>query len=312
MRVQDCGRAFVSMDRCRHRLCPICMAARARRLADSLTETLSNCDDLRHLTLTIPATNEPLRDQIDHLLSAFRRMRQHVDWSLYVRGGVACVQVTRNPDSGLWHPHLHVVIDGTYFPRETLVPMWNRASAGATILHITACHGRGRTASYISRYVTSPNDLNQWPEDAVMEYHGALKGRRLVIAFGSLHSSKIPPREKDTPPGPSRHVVSVAAVQWSYAMGSVEAERLCRLARRHCRPLAISLGVSEENDRDTPDLIPPDVLQEMERLGSIVREQYFANEVVTRPPPKPHRPGQQLTFYRDWNEPPEHQVDTQV
>ena len=289
IRVNATTGPYLSRDRCRDRVCPICAAKRGRDLAVKLADILQHADALRHLTLTLEATTEPLRVQVDHLLASFRRLRQHQQWGRHVSGGVACVQVTKNAVSGLWHPHLHVVVDGEYFAHPIIKEAWARASKGATIVHITRSTSVRSTARYIARYVASPDDLGSWSGTELAEYALALHGRRLVLAFGNLHGSKLPPKEKEDPKGPSQMVCHIAAIQWGIRNGSRSARRVFELTTLHYPGIAYAINPARPLMRSIERDPPVEVRMALVDAAVVAMDEY-STQVVNRPPPPPVKP----------------------
>lgn len=289
IRVNATTGPYLSRDRCRDRVCPICAAKRGRDLAVKLTDILQHADALRHLTLTLEATTEPLRVQVDHLLASFRRLRQHQQWGRHVSGGVACVQITKNAVSGLWHPHLHVVVDGEYFAHPIIKEAWARASKGATIVHITRSTSVRSTARYIARYVASPDDLGTWSGTELAEYALALHGRRLVLAFGNLHGSKLPPKEREDPKGPSQMVCHIAAIQWGIRNGSRSARRVFELTTLHYPGIAYAINPARPLMRSIERDPPVEVEKGLIAAAVIAMDEYMI-QVVNRPPPPPVKP----------------------
>ena len=290
IRVNATTGPYLSRDRCRDRVCPICAAKRGRDLATRLNDVLQHADALRHLTLTLEATDEPLRVQIDHLLASFRRLRQHQQWGRHVAGGVACVQVTKNHVNGMWHPHLHVVIDGQYFAHPIIKEAWCRASKGATICHITRSTSVRTTARYIARYVASPDDLGSWSGMELAEYATALHGRRLVLAFGNLHGSKLPPKEKEDPKGPSQMVCHIAAIQWGIRNRSRSAKRVFELTTLHYPSIAFAIDSRRPLMRAIDREPPIEVEKSLIAAAVLAMDEYSTQRVNIPPPPPPSPP----------------------
>lgn len=137
---------------------------------------------------------------------ALAELRKSSFWRRNVTGGMYTVQITRNNNTGMWHPHLHCIIDGDYLPHDQIREAWrdalNRKSGlwsigpeAPLVVDIRAVPSRKRAARYIARYVCSPNDLSTWGEIATLEYCDATHGLRMLTMFGSLHGSKMPPRD---------------------------------------------------------------------------------------------------------------------
>ena len=165
-----------------------------------VTAAVRDMDQTRFMTLTVKCNGQPLADRIDHLYASFRRMRQGKPWKAHVKGGMAVLEVTRNPHTGEWHPHLHVLADGVFFAHADLKAAWEDATGDSMIVDIRAVVSRANAARYVAAYVAKPADVHAWTEDSIVEYALALHGRRLVVAFGSMHGKLGDPDDDGTRP----------------------------------------------------------------------------------------------------------------
>jgi len=225
------GTVKVHLFSCRDRVCPLCARTIARRTSERVGEVIQGWDEIRHLTLTLQSTDEPLSEQIDHLLRSFRRMRQSRWWSDRVRGGIGTVEITHNSGTGRWHPHLHVLLDGTYLPQADLADVWLRSTGDSQICYITMPPSRSNAAKYIAKYVTKPSDIAHLPANALLELISALSGRRTLITFGSAHNSGLPVKlPPDDRPG-STHLCPIYAAKRAFVAQKPFAIRLVGLLR---------------------------------------------------------------------------------
>lgn len=213
IRVRADGNTFFSPARCRDRLCPLCARIAARQTSQRVKSVISRWDQCRHLTLTLKSTDDPLTMQIDLLLRSFRRLRQRRWWSDRVAGGIGTVEVTFNESTGRWHPHLHLLLNGTYLPQAELSDQWVGVTGDSSIVHITAVHSRKDAAGYVAKYVSKPADVAQLDQPQAVELALALAGRRTVIAFGTAHGDGLPVRQKGTDDTGSSHVVSLVELK---------------------------------------------------------------------------------------------------
>lgn len=200
----DCGRGHwllrnktdrtlwkVVPSHCHDRFCQPCQAARSARICANLAERIGDHPH-RLLTLTIRSTPTPLAPQVTRLLQAFRRLRATPTWRRCVRGGCAFLEVTRNDQTGLWHPHLHVILDGLYFPKPTLNQLWLAATGDSDVTHITLVRDPHTVQRYVSKYATKPWKHTPDTDDrAIDELLTATKSRRHVIPFGTWRHWKL-------------------------------------------------------------------------------------------------------------------------
>lgn len=173
--------------RCRDRLCPLCAHARSGQVTERVLVATRDADALRFLTLTVAASNEPLRDQMDRLTARYKALRKTDEWKAHVRGAIATIEVTLNAETGKWHPHLHVLADGTFWDQRSISRTWERVTGDSPIVYIEAVRGRGKVAKYVAKYAAKPGDIAQWPAEAINEYAAAIHRRRMLIATGTMH-----------------------------------------------------------------------------------------------------------------------------
>lgn len=181
--------------RCRSRCCPRCAKFRANELTSKLIAVCRRMDSRRMITLTLRSVDHPLREQLIELRRCFGRLRRSKAWKSRVTGGVYTVEVTMNNDTGLWHPHLHAIVDGSYFPCMELKASWEKASNGSTIAHIRAVPSATAAARYVSSYVSKTSDAVKFSDTQVAEWAEEVHGLRLASTFGNLHGVKLEDEE---------------------------------------------------------------------------------------------------------------------
>lgn len=178
-------RIGVNLARCRDRLCPLCSHRRGLQATAKVLALTHEFDSPRLLTLTLKSNDQPLRDVVFRLFNRFAQLRQLDGWSSRVTGGVWTLEVTRNPTTAQWHPHLHIIIDGEFFPHALLKKLWLAVTGDSFVVDIRAIHDRREAAKYVAGYIAKPADVAAWPASAIAEYALALHGRRLMQPFGT-------------------------------------------------------------------------------------------------------------------------------
>lgn len=221
------------MARCHHRMCPFCGRSRSGRVADQLLAILNKMKSPRIIVLTVKATTRPLSDQLRTLRLDFAKLRRRKFWRTMVTGGAYTLQATRNPKSGLWHPHLHLIVDGTYIPHKLLRNRWHDVTGSAEIIWIQAVHDRPGAAKELARYIGRPADLEDWPAEAIREYALAVNGARMVQAFGDCHGLPVEDRdEPDTEPPDTYRVRLSRLVHLTFRGADTPAKLLVLIAER--------------------------------------------------------------------------------
>lgn len=223
----ETGELITSSARCKSRICPRCAAIRAYRVRDSIIAASRDIDDPRFVTLTPKHSDEPLREQIADLRSAFVRLRRSKPWREKVIGCIAVLEVKWSPRSEQWHPHLHLITDGDYWPQRALSDAWQQASRGAPIVHIRKIHRRSDIATYVSKYVTDTSKNDSLPYEKLAEYALAMHGLRLISSTGKMHG-----RIRESAPKETRaeleHVAHLGALADEAYSGNLRASRILR------------------------------------------------------------------------------------
>jgi hypothetical protein len=151
---------------------------------------------IRFITLTLKHSSVPLRDQWKTMRRHFQELRRSKLWKAHVQGGAAFAEDKIGND-GLWHPHLHIVADGTYLDQAELRKLWHSITLQSWIVDIRAADDEAQVVYYVSKYVTKPfhqsvfNDPDKLDE-AIMARHGMKK----MTSFGTWKTIKLRKREK--------------------------------------------------------------------------------------------------------------------
>jgi len=238
------GTPGISLGRCRDRMCGLCAHRRSLEAADRIGAIAQRMSSPRLITLTLRASDAPLADQVARLVDAFRDLRRRKVWGQHVRGGVATLEITRSAATGRWHPHLHTLVDGSYFPHELLRRAWLDLTGDSYIVDVRAVHDRSQATRYIAKYCGKPANFGSWPDDAIAHYALAMHGRRTIITFGASHSVTVDPRDSGDRPKASRVLHSLVHVLRHAAAGDPEQQRVVRalpsLGSTWCRWLGVS------------------------------------------------------------------------
>lgn len=180
---------------CHSRWCVPCYRSRAFTIRNRVAEHLSD-KPVRFVTLTLRHGVRSLAECLDHLYTSFRALRSKPLWKNRVSGGVAFLEVKRGRDSGLWHPHLHCLIQGRYIPQAELSQTWLDVTGDSTHVDIRLVHDRGAVIRYVTEYVTKTASISAYdaprtcdrnlatPHESLVEAMRALRGRRTIISFG--------------------------------------------------------------------------------------------------------------------------------
>lgn len=222
---EDLKRVLVRCSWCRVRLCFLCERARSRKRHMQLCKLLANWfarhprDQALLLTLTIRSCpDDGLRAAIDQLLASVRRLTRSRRFQDTVNAWHRTLEVTRNAETGLWHPHVHLLLivparyfqrrSGLYIDQPEWAAMWRKFARldYDPVIDVRALKGVGggpltdigrKSLHEVTKYCTKPSDLVTFDEDGepepvapdiVKTLYDALRGRRLVGRSGELQN----------------------------------------------------------------------------------------------------------------------------
>jgi hypothetical protein len=170
--------------KCHDRLCTPCAVDRQTVIRRNIAARVLD-QPHRFLTLTIRHTSEPLQVLINRLVTAFRKLRQRRLWRDRVNGGASFLEITYNPATNHWNPHLHCILEGRYIPRPALTELWLAITGDSRNVHISLIRTRKGTIDYVTKYATKPLPPTVFQRPlALREAVQALSNRRLVLTFG--------------------------------------------------------------------------------------------------------------------------------
>ena len=182
---------------CKLRWCPMCAKARMRHLTSEVTSWFENVKNPKFLTLTVQHNEEPLHDQIEYLYDCFKNFRKRKLVKDKIDGGVWFFQIHKSKTDGLWHCHLHCVIDSGFIPQKKLSDLWLKCTLTSCVVDIRAVKRPEIIAEYVARYAARPSILGELePEDRI-DLVRALQGRRLVGAWGTARKIRLRPALPD-------------------------------------------------------------------------------------------------------------------
>lgn len=230
--VSSTGSISLQGSLCKDRLCPHCAGIRGAEATAAIAALVKSMNAPKHITLTMPMGEEPLRERCELLAIAWKRLRQTHLWKRSVLGGVYAVEVTRGAADTHWHVHLHVLVDSCFIPQAELSSVWERCSGGGIRVWIEAVHDRQEQAAYVAGYVCKPDKLPEWERDQIAEFATAMHGRRVLHTFGSLHGQKADPKPEPECNGEFSATLPLRSIEERSNAGDADAtfliEYMCR------------------------------------------------------------------------------------
>jgi Replication protein len=179
---------------CRNRHCEPCMKAKGNKIVGNLKKRLEENKDLnfRFITLTLKHTRRPLADQIKHLYTSYKKLRNAKCWKNSQDGGAAMLEVKWSPKTREWHPHLHIISQGNYLDKFDLSKAWLAATGSSTIVDIRKIDAAKDAAHYVGKYITKGTSSEVWNDrQAAQEWILAMRGVRVCATFGKWRGYKL-------------------------------------------------------------------------------------------------------------------------
>lgn len=188
VRHKETGIVRIVSDHCHLRWCPWCSKIKAFVIFPSVASWVSRSSDPKLLTVTLRDGSHPLSVQIDRIYDSFRQLRKRMQFKHHVRGGLWFFQVTVSRHNGHWHPHIHALIEGKYFPHHKLKSLWESITTDSYIVDIRAVRRARGAIKDVVRYIARPMSLKGLNDDQMRELHDSFHGRRLCGTFGTARS----------------------------------------------------------------------------------------------------------------------------
>ncbi len=187
----DPPRYRVAGSSCHDRFCTPCATERARTIAHNVLDRMGT-DRVRFITLTLSHSIDELSCMVDKLYESFRTLQRTKLWRKHVTGGVSFLEIKRSSRSDHWHPHLHVLAQGSYVEKPLLQAAWHRITGDSFIVDVRLAGGRKNVTHYVTKYASKPLNTSfihdrLWLDEAIR----ALKGRRLCATFGKWRGTKL-------------------------------------------------------------------------------------------------------------------------
>lgn len=185
------GRVKILANSCHLRFCPICNKTRERLIQRNIVEWLDLKRYPKFLTLTLKSYDAPIADQIDRLYKSFQALRRRSLLKKKVSSGVWFFQITKNQKTGLWHPHLHCLLTGSYIPLREIRRQWYEITTDSNQVDIRLIHEPATAALEVARYASCSASIRKFDNWELQELDEALHRRRLCGVWGKARKLKM-------------------------------------------------------------------------------------------------------------------------
>jgi hypothetical protein len=154
--------------------------------------------ELRFMTLTLRSTDAPLSEVITRLYRCFARLRRDRGVGSCMVGGLYFLELTLNNTTLQWHPHLHILYEGSYILLRTLTNTWHRITGDSFVVDLRAIRNSKMAAGYIAKYASKAIGSNVvFCPEKLAEAISGLAGRRVFNVFGTWKSMQLSKAPED-------------------------------------------------------------------------------------------------------------------
>jgi Replication protein len=187
---------------CMHLLCPLCAI---RRGSKALSAYLDRWEVIRaekpHLrpflvTLTVK-DGEDLLERFNHLHSSQRELwkrkgRRRGSCLDGVAGAVWSYELKRGKNSGLWHPHLHMIaLCENGIDQSALAAEWHNITGDSFIVDVRPISESDQVSGFMEVFKYAVKFSDQPPADTVHAWR-TLGGKRLLASAGCFRGVVVP------------------------------------------------------------------------------------------------------------------------
>ena len=183
--------------------------------------------------LTVKAVDRPLTDQLRALRQDFAKVRRTKLWKQHITGGAYTLEITLNEDTRLWHPHLHILADATYFPQKLLRRLWHDATGSAQIVWVERIRDFEGAARELTKYIGEPQHVDTLTAAEIREYAFSVNGARMVQTFGDCFGLRVQDRDEPATESPDVYQVKLSRlVHLTFRGAETPAKLLVLIAER--------------------------------------------------------------------------------
>lgn len=185
-----------------HLLCPLCAIRRAAKTLkaykDRYDTILAEKPHLKAFFITLTVKDGPdLKERFDHLHKSqrelWKRKQRGRGSSLDgVEGAVWSYEVKKGKNSGLWHPHLHMIALAENMPdAQQLAGEWRNITGDSYIVDVRPISQEDPISGFLEVFKYAVKFGDQPKEDTIHAF-SVLKGKRLLGSAGCFRGVKEP------------------------------------------------------------------------------------------------------------------------
>lgn len=195
-------------NKCRDRHCKPCSIERANLYAANVKKRLNEYKGrterrFRFVTLTLRSSDDPLPKQFRRWMECFTKLRRlrlcnlkrrklRNWWATFVVGGCYFLEATLSEDTGRWHVHAHLIIEGNYLPQHELSAVWRLVTGDSDVVDVRQLSGVDDVAAEVSKYTAKGAGAKLAAGgDKLAEWIIGTKSLRLCSTFGTWRGFRL-------------------------------------------------------------------------------------------------------------------------
>jgi hypothetical protein len=134
---------------------------------------------------------------------------------------------------GLWHAHLHCLVNGSFIDQRTLSTEWHSVTGDSSIVDVRAVPDAGHAARYVAKYATKPADASVYKsQDHLDEMICSLSKRRLCLTWGTWRGVDLDAPIEDNHEWSKRQPIAMLVA--NAKLGDLAAAAICKqIAAKH-------------------------------------------------------------------------------
>ena len=192
----------------KHLLCPLCAIRRASRSLQDFIPKIegvlaANLQLAPYLVTLTVKNGADLGERFRHLVGALSKQSQarrsylrgrgpFVQFAL-ADGGLYSIEFKRGKNSGLWHPHVHMLWLCALAPdAHKLSEDWHKFTCDSFIVDVSPFDPSKALANNLMEVLKYALKFSELPEADNWAAFESLSGRRLIASFGSLRGLQLP------------------------------------------------------------------------------------------------------------------------
>jgi hypothetical protein len=197
----ESGEIAVRCETCKDRFCVPCGHKRSYDVCRALERLMKPAQDrLMFITLTVRGLpGQSLSELIGHLRAGWIALRKLEGWRQCVTGGGVMLEIKWSETSGgHWHPHYHIICEGSWVDEAWLRKAWEVITGDSRECNVQRVREPAKALSYVAKYASKPVDSSFIRRPALLdEAMTSLKGQRLCACFGSWHGTPLQPKKEE-------------------------------------------------------------------------------------------------------------------